>query len=148
MSDTTITDRDRIRAPGRPIVLADGRELSIRFGLDELCRLEEEFGSLVAFTDAINETKNGGNALFLTTLRKVLAIALARHGVTDTELADLFSLEHRWQYRGAIIDAYNEAMPAAVGSGKVSAETSSSRGPTSTTQEPSDSAAPTGPSGE
>lgn len=146
MSDT-LTDRDRIRASGRPVVLADGRELVIRFGLDELCRLEDEFGSLVAFTDAINATSEGGNARFLSTLRTVLAVGLARHGVTYADLDKLFVLEYRWQYRGAIIDAYNEAMPPASGAGKASAETSTSRGPTSTTPEPFVSAVPSSTSG-
>jgi hypothetical protein len=147
MSDT-LTDRDRLRAPGRAVVLADGRELPIRFGLDELCRLEGEYGSLVAFTEAINATKEGGNALFLTTLRKVLAIGLERHGVTYADLDSLFVIEQRWQYRGAIIDAYNEAMPPAEPEGKASADPSTSRGPTSTTPEPFGSAVPTTTSGE
>lgn len=147
MSDT-LTDRDRLRAGGRSVVLADGRELAVRFGLDELCRLEDEYGSLVAFTEAINATKAGGNARFLTPLRKVLAIGLARHGITYEDLDTLFVIEQRWQYRGAIIDAYNEAMPPASSEGKALAETSTSRGATSTTPEPFVSAAPNLTSGE
>lgn len=143
-----VTDRDRLRAAGTAIRLVDGRELTLRFSLDELCRLEEEFGSLVAFTDAINGTKTGGNGPFLTVLRRILAIGLARHGITNEHLGDLFDITQRWAYRGAIIDAYNEAMPPADGTGKASAETSSSRGETSTTQAPSDSADPNEPSGE
>lgn len=146
MSDT-ITDRERLRAAGRPVTLADGRELAVRFGLDELCRLEEEYGALAAFTSAINATAEGGKGLFVTTLRKVLAIGLARHGVTYEDLDTLFLLEQRWEYRDAIIDAYNEAMPPPTGSGKASAETSNSRGPTFSTPEPPVSAAPNTTSG-
>jgi hypothetical protein len=142
------TDRERIRAAGKELELADGRTVIVRFDFDALCRLEQDFGSLRAFSDAINEQDEAGpTGAILTTTRRALAAALAGQGLGYSELGPLLDVERRFDYPSVVVAAYNEALAPSDGPGKASAAKSGSHGETSTTPPPSPSDEPMPPSG-
>lgn len=144
-----IPDRERLLARGRVIFLADGSEVVVRFDFLAAVHLEEQFGSLPEFQDAINARDAAGNPAgpILTVTRKAIAAALTREGITYEDLGELLELDRRYEYLQAVIAAYNEAMATGDGTGKVSAAESGSRGGSSTSTRRSATAAATTTSG-
>jgi hypothetical protein len=53
------TDAHAVRQPKRTVTLADGREILIRFDLETLWNVEEEFGSLDDFLQALAPLTDG-----------------------------------------------------------------------------------------
>lgn len=145
----TITDRERLTAPGRPIILADGSEHIIRFDFRAVSLLEEQFGSLAEFTTALNQRDDAGNPTgpILTVIRKAIAAALDRDGITYEQLGELLEIPRRFEYLDSVIGAYNQAFASADSAGKASAAANPSRGGASTSTPPSATDDPTISSG-
>lgn len=134
-------DGTKIAAQGAKLTLTDGRVVAVRFGMRELSRLEDTFGSMQGVQAALTDAPFGS-------LVKALAIGTQREGVTLDALWDLLEPAMYVEY-GRIIDAaLSEAFPDEAGSGNDQADpTSASPGGTTTTSPSSSSAAPSGSSG-
>lgn len=142
-----MSDATRLRGDGRPITFADGTTETLRFDFDALCELEELCGSLAAFSSALLV---GSQAKIMNTVAKGVAAAL-RHLPEPPSVNDVRRrLDSRRvdEYVKAVDEAFFESMPEQKpAEGKGSGETTGSPGPTSTTSEPSGSAAATAISG-
>lgn len=139
-----ITDADRIAARGVPLMLSDGVERVVRFDLEALLRIEEQFGSVGQFADLVDaDLRDKG----LRALISGLAAALEPE-LDEDSLKKVFDTRDRVQYQLAIVKALNQAFKPAESSGKASAGTSDSPGQPSTSSSAPTSAETTGPSGE
>lgn len=132
----------RLRAEGVKVQTIDGQELRLMFDMDALVIIEEEFGSLGAMQDALNEMgrEQLTGKLFKPFL-KILRAALAH----DPSAANArFDPALTGEYLAAVMRAMNVAFPdtgkdaGATGETNPTTDTSGSRGPTSITSLPSD----------
>lgn len=95
-----ITDVQRLLARGRTIQLADGASHEIRFGGRSLAQIEDDYGSLQEFTEALR-------AKPFRTLAYVIHLTL---GVPKGEAIDLVDTRKASAYIEAIGDAIAEAL--------------------------------------
>lgn len=144
----SITDADRLVAAGRPITLADGSIVRLRFGFRGLLALEESFGSLTAVEEILSQVAEGKGKL-LDPLVRLLAAGLVSEGLGFDAVADRLDIARLESYVEALVVALEEALPAAkVGKGATAVvPTNGSLGPTSTTSPPSGSIEATTSSG-
>lgn len=125
------TDADRIAAEGVPLVLTDGRTVSLRYGLKSLRVLEAEFGSI-----ATMDTLFAPDGPVISNLLKVMSAGLVHEeGFTPDALADLLDTRQLQTYIAVVATAIEQAVPegapSAVGNAPV--DPPGSLGGTSTT---------------
>jgi hypothetical protein len=140
----TVTDSDRIAAPGVPITI-DGTEQRLRYSFRSLKILEDHFGSIAEAADAINRVFTDGMSAKIIGDLSVL--------VPDTILDQLPGDDRSETILDAAVacsHAWAEAFPPlnpVPGKAEGEPDTTDSPGATSTTSSPSPAAAPTPPSG-
>lgn len=129
----------RLLADGVKVTLGDGQEYEFRFGFKALLRVEDEFGSLQAFLDVIQDPDFAQRRL--NPIYTGLLCALTHYGRPDSEWAALFDFRQMQAYLTAISQAFRQAMPEPQpGEAAAPAETASP-GASSTTVPPSVGAA-------
>lgn len=130
------SEGDRIFANGGRVTLVDGTTKSLAFTFEAMWRLERRFGSLRAFTDAL-DSQFGGRLI-----DTVVGALGAAWGEEDTDaVAALLSPSLIGEYTDQILYAFNEALgPPRPGEGKdQAAEPTASPGARSITPPPSGS---------
>jgi hypothetical protein len=65
----SVTDGDRVIAPGVPLELNDGTTVRVRFGYKQLQRLEKRFGSLQALFTGMEAGIDWFHSYFLATVK-------------------------------------------------------------------------------
>lgn len=109
----SVTDSDRILAAGKPLILADGRTVTLRFGLRAIKMIEDSFGSLGAIEEIFATDDNGvPKGKVVGPLVEVLAAGLSHEKLTADELLDLLDLGELNAYMAAALAAVGEALPA------------------------------------
>lgn len=150
MTETTITNSDRLLAEGSEITFKDGTTARIVYDYVTLKRLEDDFGS-IAMVGAVLAIGTRGK--LLDTVLRMLSAAL---GAKPDELILKLDSMRVVEYLEACRYAFDESLPTGttqVGAPKdeessPNAEAAVSNGANSTTSQPSDSAAPLTNSGE
>ena len=141
----SVTESDRILAPGHTLTLVDGRVVTLRYGMRGLKALEDEFGSLNSLEEAVGLDEEGRpTGKVIGPIVAMLAAGLTAEGISADQLLDLLDPARLDEYADAAGKALEQALPAAeAGPGKASP----SHGGTSTTSPPSASGATTNGSG-
>lgn len=139
------TPAQRLLAQGAPITLADGREARVRFDFRALVLVEEQFGSIVAMAQRLNDPKDKKYSFFA----KALACALHREdGLDEDALIDLLDPAQMSDYDEALQIAWEQAFPKPAESDpNPDGETTDSPGSSTTTAPPSASVAAMASSG-
>jgi len=127
-------DAARLLADGKPVTLADGTTVNVRFDFEAMMRVEAAYGSTLAFAKDLDARVAGkGFAAVLTGLQA----AVKDRAITTDDLhpSDVFA------YREALVAAWLEAMPEPEPAGKATGRTEGGTGVRSITSSPSGSAA-------
>lgn len=136
------TDSDRVLVAGVALVLTDGREVTLRYGMRSLKMLEDTFGTIA---DAQNALAAGGKAI--GPLMELLAAGLVHEAITADAMLDLVEPAKMVSYTDALVAAFELAFPAAGKAGAPAGAQNGSTGACSTTSPPSPSGAATTSSG-
>ena len=140
-----MSDSTRILALGVPLRTAEGEELTLRFSLLALKRLEDDFGSILAAEEALNLL--GSPERFAKPAIGPLGLFLAAGTGLQPDQA-LSTLDGTYDALvAAVFDAWSQAWAPAGAEGKAGAGTEPSPGLGSTTAPPSNGAVPTPTSG-
>lgn len=143
-----VTEGQRVVALGAHVEIG-GERLRLRFDYEALEAIEDEFGSLYAFSDALDQ---GFHGRLLKLVRAGLAAGLRHTGMPAEVVLECLQPpigpEILGQYHAAVTAAWVEAFPVPKESkGKGEGETSGSPGATTTTSRRSASGARTKSSG-
>jgi hypothetical protein len=138
------TEAQRVLALGAQVELG-GERLRLVFDYEALELIEEEFGGLAGFTEALDR---GYESRMLKMCRVALTAGLRHVGMPAEVVLECLqppiSPERLNEYHAAIVKAWKEAVAPQKGRpGKGDGEKSGSPGPDSTTSPPSASAAAT-----
>jgi len=99
-----------------PIKLTDGKERTLRFDWETVCRFEDEFGYSVI---EVGKRLGVGNISFLDVTRAIWAGLLHEDNpMALREVRKLLSLDDFFHYLKAISPAISEAIPEEKGTGK------------------------------
>jgi hypothetical protein len=137
-------ERRRLIARGSDMTLANQDVLTVVFTPRLMAKIEDDYGSLNAYWDAIGEGTTGKWFHHLTYTLELVG------GYTHDEALDLIDPKRTREYMDALGAALLEAMPAApeeVDSGNGSGAPAPSPGPSSSTSPSSSSASRRRPSG-
>lgn len=96
----------QISAPGRKIILANGNEITIRYGMSALIEIEREYGSVGALATKLQD-KNGP---VFTTLTHAIWCGTNRK-LPLAAFMDLIDPSRTQEYSVAFGEAFKEAMP-------------------------------------
>lgn len=96
----------QISAPGRKIILSNGNEITIRYGMSALIEIEREYGSVGALATKLQD-KTGP---VFTTLTHALWCGTNRK-LPLAAFSDLIDPARITEYSEAFGEAFNEAMP-------------------------------------
>jgi hypothetical protein len=137
------TEAQRVLALGAHVELG-GERLRLVFDYPALEQIEEEFGGLHGFTEALDD---GYRGRMLKMIRVALTAGLSHTGMPPEVVLECLQPpiepERLNEYHAAIVGAWQEAIPPRKGrEGKDDGETSGSPGRSTTTSPPSASAAP------
>jgi hypothetical protein len=131
----SVTDGDRVIAPGVPLELNDGTTVRVRFGYKQLQRLEKRFGSLQALFTGMEAGMSGE---FFGSFFPALAIGCNK---SEDELSDLIEPGNAATHMQVLGEALEQAFPkearAAATKTTSQSQTGESTGSTATSLPPS-----------
>lgn len=141
----------RLKVIGVPIIAMDGREFRIIYDMDGIAQLEEDFGSLGAMQDTLNEMmRDQESAKFVKPMTKMIRAGLMHDETARGVMLDMEDFGHNMRQVLTAMRLYFPKGPK--GSSQpdqtTPTTTGSSPGIPSTTQQPSSSVAAMSSSGE
>lgn len=140
----SVTDADRIAAAGIPLTLG-GREVRVRYTLRSWKEAEDRFGSLEEVIAILRRLLAGEEKKEIGTIVPLLWAGLVHEGLSLDDVYELGDIHQRGAYASAVLAAIGEGSPGP-GPGKDEAVVDSP-GATTTTPQPSATAAATPSSG-
>lgn len=137
---------------GKEITLLDGTKATVVFDLEALAQIEEDFGSLGGWQDALNNiAKEQMNAKMMRPLLQMLRAGLLHDPrFSDSQFGKpAFDPQRLEEYFTAVMGAAEQAFPQGAQGAEATTTTvtAPSLGPTSITSLPSSSDEATAPSG-
>lgn len=143
----------RLQAAGAPVLLANGREVWLRYGMAALLHLEDTYGSIPGVLEALNGLNAGGKAF--TTVVDLIVPGLLHEGISRADLLadDLLDPSLLQVYVQAIARAFEQSFPQETNAARKAAgvnrpnRRAASRGASGSTSERSPSAGRTTRSG-
>lgn len=134
----------QIMGEGRSIALSNGTTVQIRYGMKELKKIEQKFGSLQAM---LTELQKGQDGMVIGTMCDLLWIGVVGWAGSEDEFMDHLKPQDIGDYVGTVSAALQEAFPPQTAQGISETTQSPSLGPDSIGSQPSDLVAPMSSSG-